>query len=74
MNYTLVNSLIDKATEYMSDAEAGRYNIPNFHRHDFAKLIIEECANRAWDEVQYATDFDTADKVKKSILSHFGLC
>ena len=73
MKYDLVNSLIDKATERMTDVDQGRTNIPNFRRHYYTELVARECAEVAWDEVQYEMSFELADKVKQRILNHFGL-
>lgn len=39
----------------------------------FAELIIQDVLKEVRDEVQYITDFDTADRVVASIKKHFGV-
>lgn len=39
----------------------------------FAKLIVRECMEQVRDEVQYAHDWELADKVTQRVMEHFGL-
>ena len=39
----------------------------------FAELIIQDVLKEVRDEVQYITDFDTADRVVTSVKKHFGV-
>lgn len=75
MKRDLVNAMIEQATEYMTDVS--RYSsdvkLPHLNREKLIKIIVSECANVAWDEVQYAINFETADAVKKRVLDHFGV-
>lgn len=75
MKRDLVNAMIEQATEYMTDVS--RYSsdvkLPHLNREKLIKLIVSECANVAWDEVQYSINFEIADAVKKRVLDHFGV-
>ena len=66
MNYGLVNRLIDEATERMTDIEQGKYNIPNFNRHNYTRLVIKECCRFLEDTLD---DHFAAEQLKE----HFGL-
>lgn len=39
----------------------------------FAELIIKDVLKEIYDDVQYITDFDTADRVVASVKKHFGV-
>ena len=39
----------------------------------FAELIIQDILKEIYDDVQYITDFDTADHLVTSVEKHFGV-
>lgn len=38
----------------------------------FAELIVRKCMNQVRDELQYITDYETADQVVNAVKQHFG--
>ena len=44
-----------------------------FNKDKFAELIIQDVLKEIYDDVQYITDFDTADSLVASIRKHFGV-
>jgi creatinine amidohydrolase/Fe(II)-dependent formamide hydrolase-like protein len=39
----------------------------------FAELIIQDVLKEIYDDVQYITDFDTADQIVASVKKQFGV-
>lgn len=51
---------------------ASEFNIPKENLEKFTWGVIKECLKVVKDEVQYVTDFETANRVVETIKEHFG--
>lgn len=49
MNDTLIQKLMEQATEWMTDTGKHNYKVPNFSKYTFADLLVKECVTKLQD-------------------------
>ena len=65
-----MNTRIQQMIFIINDKADGYWT--NHDKLKFAELIIRECMEQVRDEVQYAHDWELADKVTQRVMEHFG--